>query len=384
MVLLLLVHEIKELIMGKRCFIIVILSMLFICSCSPYRKQNSSSTQQTGTFPVYIREQLDTHIFVNADISKVDSDKYYIYKAKRYAYSAEELMNAFEFDQNTVTLVQYNEDEFCLKNGDRRVDSFGTLYYSQGAFRSGYYVALQDMSFLYKLSEEVEFGENLLCSAAHESERIKAIEKTKGLADRLNIAIGDLPRIGYYIAAASIENALHKRFTDEGMSSIPPQLRIKDTWEDDEDCIYMIWDILYDNIPLISGNYSLSRVYGLNSQEAGSSLIVFYNNEELIGMDLTVYYEPIEIVDSKDVLVSINTVLDAIKYQFRNTILDSDIIFTDIKLCYVPVLKDNSLQIYHLVPAWVVWGTRKIEGEYGGHSIGYLIKVNALNGEIIY
>lgn len=365
--------------------VIAVLLLIFLTGCGARKSEQTPPSAQTpAAWESRIDKVVEDHLIVKADVNFVKRETYRIYEAYRHEFTVDELIEMFDLADEHPEIAYAYEDTggFGIKTGGKYVDYAGTLYYTLNHYRSNYGVALQDTSFTFKMAEH--FEEELPPLEKFQSEYDDAKEQTLRIMKKAGINTSEEPRVKFYVPADVLERSVHKRFTDQGEDTINPRLGIQEDWSGLPGCIYMIWDVYIDDIPILSGNYSADSVTGTSNTESGSSVIACFAEKELQGMDIIGAYDIMESTEEAASLISPGEAVESLKYYYRNILLTSDANFYKIDLNYVPRLVDYGKRRFLMVPAWVFCGVQTVgEGSMQTDKT-FVIKVNAVTGEVMY
>lgn len=364
--------------------ILPIVFVLFLSGCNFANQRNPElPVQPSAACPQHISAVIGDHLIVEADVEAAGKDSYQIYKGHRKFLLPEQLIEAFQVDEEISRIVHNQEDIYEVLTDQRSLVSAGRMYYSVKAYRSGYGAALQGTKTYYTMEEEFDSGIAVTEASPEWEEYLEAADEVRGIAGRLGLELADSPRIRHYLDGNEIRARMEDNFGIEGVG-INPAMRLKTDWSLEDDCIYMVWDVCLDGIPMLSGNYSGENMLWYDSMAPGVSLVACYHDGVLQGMDITAFYEMDAAADEVSSLISLEEAMESVKYCFRNIDLDSDILFSKVQLAYVPCLTDSEKQTYRFVPAWVFFGRQQIREDDWVSDRAYLIKINAVNGEWIH
>lgn len=370
--------------MIKWSFYFIIVLMVSLAGCK--KNSNYADASQTPgmeeTWPLHYKQKIDDHLFVDADVQYTVRDTYYIYEAAKYLISADEAIKVFQLDKDQIkTKYQSEYGEFAIQDEDESLEYYGILFYNKNQFRKDYGYILEDKLMIHNYAEQFEFGSLIEQESQMDQEYEEAIKYTKKIASALNIDISDSPYVSYYLSKEDLSDytSQYLKINEvNNMVQLPEKFRFKDTWTESDEIIYMIWNMEIDGIPIISDNYS-NNVSGDSMQEAGSSVIASYSKTGLLGMNVGRIYKINKAINSITQLIGPEDAIKKLEYHYRNYLLNEDLIFSKISLVYAPYLIDYEKEIYHMIPTWVLWGTQKVANKMRG----YLIKVNAVTGEIM-
>lgn len=361
-----------------------ILLILFLSGCFFQKQPNSDQpVQASAVWPSHISKKMEDHLIVEADVQAVRRDTYQIFEGNRRYLSPDELIEAFQVDEEITRIVHNQEDIYEVITDKRSIVSAGRMYYSVKGYRSGYGASLQASKSYYTMEEEFEMGTAIMEESPQWEEYQNVVDDVMNITGRFGIELAKAPRILRYLTGDENRAMLEAKFGIDG-GGINPFMRLKTDWKTEDDCIYVVWDICLDGIPMMSGNYSGENMMGYNRQAPGGSLIACYHDGILQGMDITAFYNIGTEVGNVGMLIPPEEAMEAIKYHFRNIILESDIIFSNIQLSYVPCLTDYDNQTFQFVPAWLFFGKQEICGDDWASDRAYLMKVNAITGEMMH
>lgn len=358
----------------------LVVSLVGCGKYSDYAKDSQIPSMET--WPLHYKQKIDDHLFVDADVQFTVRDTYHVYEATKYRISTNEAIKVFRLDKDEI-VVKYQSEygEFALQDMDESVEYYGILFYNRRQFRKNYSYILEDKLMIHNYAEEFEFGSLIDKDSPMAHEYEEANKYVREITSALGIDISDTPYVSYYLSKDDLSDYTAQYLNNyevTNMEQLPEKIRFKDTWTELDEIIYMIWNMEIDGIPIISDNYS-NNVSGDSMQEAGTSVIATYSRTGLLGMNIGRIYKIERDVISTKQLISPEDAIKKLEHYYRNTLLYDDLTFTKISLVYAPYLVDYEEELYQMSPTWILWGTQKVADQMKG----YLIKVNAVTGEIM-
>ncbi|WP_310603847.1 hypothetical protein [Anaerosporobacter sp.] len=370
----------------KSIYIYSLLIMLCVMSsCSKNESTNPTIVEKDIFIPEHIKQTLDSHLIVDANITPPHSQTVYSYPATLNIFEPATINNVLfdnigeEYDNgsDSVKIVQ-SEDANSMFSTILWFQSMDYITYLNALFGSMHFEDNSETLFQHCESLLTESQAKDLETFTPES----AKDTIRDKANSLNIELAPEPYVFFAIDKSYYAEMLQKVDSNELFWDHINKFDIDVNWNTDDECYYMLWNIECHGENIFTGNYS-QNVNGIAFLENGSTLFACISKKELVCFQIERTYSVAETGSLEGSILPIEDLLEHIKYEYRNLILDTDVTITRIEFCMAPILTNADTLEYIMTPVWSVLAEKKVEYEYETFTRGTSMLFHAVTGERI-
>lgn len=362
---------------------IQLVCMLVSCSGNKYKSNDSEKV----SFSSELDTKIDEKLYVKAKVVVPKKNQYTIYKGKLRTYSPDEIIKSCFETSSNPEIVNIDKDEYLIKS-DGKVANFSCYlkYFSENFYK-------KQMTLINRLGtsfqpEHITYSYPMQFPGLSMRDELKnlskkdAIMNSKKYLESLGLNVGETPYCIFAFDQSTIEEMQTLVKKDVGadlLESLGEESVLGEVREEDE-FYYMLWNVLLDNETFLEGNYNRGEVDGVNDITMGTTIFVAVNAEGFLATDVSRIYEVISDASEYNKLLSMDSILATLKNKYRNTILTTDIIFSNVTFCYAPRIVDMEKMEIEIVPAWTFFA-EYVNNEQQTEAT--VTSINAITGEVI-
>lgn len=362
--------------------------MILLTGCYHRKSQDISALEENITIPDYVKRELGPHLLVDAYVIPPNCQTVHSYTAELNIFEADTINKLF-FQGQAVKYDNGSENEIILQSAEANAIFCSSMNYNTINYMKEYsllFTALTPYDPFQKLFNNYEVLYNMKPRGELDGFSVSKVKQLlKEKAESIGIKLTNEP----YICIGVDETAL----SDMGKVLLGQEL-YKDAlervgyigdWQKEDACYYILWNVDCNGENILSGNYNyMQKVSGIDMLTNGSTLYACMTKNGVECFNLSRTYK----VDKKGMLegnvISIDKLLENLKYEYRNIILESDLTVKRIEFCMAPILTNAHKMEYKMTPVWTVLIESVIKNAFGTDIRGNVMTFHAVSGERIF